>query len=150
MRLIIDGDGSPVKDTTIEVALEQVLDVLIVTSIDHYSLKEYPENVSFVYVDKGADAADYKIVQLIKAGDILVTQDYGLASLVLLKGVLVLHQLGYEYTKDNIDGLLEQRYFSAKVRKSGGHTKGPKAFTKADRETFKAKLIDLIQSMKPE
>lgn len=150
MRLIIDGDGSPVKDTTIEVALEQVLDVLIVTSIDHYSLKEYPENVSFVYVDKGADAADYKIVQLIKAGDILVTQDYGLASLVLPKGVLVLHQLGYEYTKDNIDGLLEQRYFSAKVRKSGGHTKGPKAFTKADRETFKAKLIDLIQSMKPE
>lgn len=150
MRLIIDGDGSPVKDTTIEVALEQVLDVLIVTSIDHYSLKEYPENVSFVYVDKGADAADYKIVQLIKAGDILVTQDYGLASLVLPKGVRVLHQLGYEYTKDNIDGLLEQRYFSAKVRKSGGHTKGPKAFTKADRETFKAKLIDLIQSMKPE
>ena len=150
MRLIIDGDGSPVKDTTIEVALEQVLDVVIVTSIDHYSLKEYPGNVSFVYVDKGADAADYKIVQLIKAGDILVTQDYGLASLVLPKGVRVLHQLGYEYTKDNIDGLLEQRYFSAKVRKSGGHTKGPKAFTKADRETFKSKLIDLIQSMKPE
>lgn len=150
MKLVIDGDGSPVKDTTIEVALEQVLDVLVVTSIDHYSLKEYPENVSFVYVDKGADAADYKIVQLIKTGDILVTQDYGLASLVLPKGVRVLHQLGYEYTKDNIDGLLEQRYFSAKVRKSGGHTKGPKAFTKADRETFKAKLIDLIQSIRSE
>ncbi|WP_271495194.1 YaiI/YqxD family protein [Enterococcus sp. 5H] len=150
MKLVIDGDGSPVKDTTIEVALEQLLDVLIVTSIDHYSLKEYPENVSFVYVDKGADAADYKIVQLIKTGDILVTQDYGLASLVLPKGVRVLHQLGYEYTKDNIDGLLEQRYFSAKVRKSGGHTKGPKTFTKADRETFKAKLIDLIQSMRSE
>lgn len=150
MKLVIDGDGSPVKDTTIEVALEQALDVLIVTSIDHYSLKEYPENVSFVYVDKGADAADYKIVQLIKTGDILVTQDYGLASLVLPKGVRVLHQLGYEYTKDNIDGLLEQRYFSAKVRKSGGHTKGPKAFTKADREMFKAKLIDLIQSMRSE
>lgn len=150
MKLVIDGDGSPVKDPTIEVAIEQALEVLIVTSIDHYSLKEYPENVSFVYVDKGADAADYKIVQLIKTGDILVTQDYGLASLVLPKGVRVLHQLGYEYTKDNIDGLLEQRYFSAKVRKSGGHTKGPKAFTKEDRETFKAKLIDLIQSMTSE
>ncbi|WP_086445101.1 YaiI/YqxD family protein [Candidatus Enterococcus lemimoniae] len=144
MRIFIDGDGSPVKDTTIDVALTHSLDVVIVTSIDHYSLKEYPKNVSFVYVDKGADAADYKIVQLIDKGDILVTQDYGLASLVLPKGVRVLHQLGYEYTGENMDGLLEQRYFSAKVRKSGGRTKGPKAFTQDDREKFRAKLVTLI------
>lgn len=82
---------------------------------------------------------------MIRSGDILVTQDYGLASLVLPKGVRVLHQLGYEYTGENIDGLLEQRYFSAKVRKSGGHTKGPKAFTQADRDKFKEKLIALIK-----
>ncbi|MGX7150682.1 YaiI/YqxD family protein [Enterococcus ureasiticus] len=144
MRIFIDGDGSPVKDTAIEVALAYSIEVVIVTSIDHYSLKEYPKNVSFVYVDKGADAADYKIVQLIKTDDVLVTQDYGLASLVLPKGVRVLHQLGYEYTGENMDGLLEQRYFSAKVRKSGGRTKGPKAFTQADREKFKENLVTLI------
>lgn len=144
MKIFIDGDGSPVKDSAIEIALIYSIDVVIVTSIDHYSLKEYPERVSFVYVDKGADAADYKIVQLIKNNDILVTQDYGLASLVLPKGVRVVHQLGYEYTGENMDGLLEQRYFSAKVRKSGGRTKGPKAFTQADREKFKEKLIELI------
>ena len=112
MKIFVDGDGSPVKETVIEVAVEKALDVVIVTSVDHYSLKDYPENVSFVYVDKGADAADFKIVQLIKKGDLLITQDYGLASLVLPKGVSVLHQLGYQYTKENIDGLLEQRYFS--------------------------------------
>ncbi|PZL74822.1 YaiI/YqxD family protein [Enterococcus plantarum] len=144
MKIFIDGDGSPVKETTIEVALAYSIDVVIVTSIDHYSLKEYPQNVSFVYVDKGADAADYKIVQLIKTGDVLVTQDYGLASLVLPKGARVMHQLGYEYTGENMDGLLEQRYFSAKVRKSGGRTKGPKAFTQADREKFKENLVELI------
>ncbi|WP_375178711.1 YaiI/YqxD family protein [Enterococcus rotai] len=144
MRIFIDGDGSPVKDTTIDVARTYSLDVVIVTSVDHFSLKEYPKNVSFVYVDKGADAADYKIVQLIGESDILVTQDYGLASLVLPKGVRVLHQLGYEYTGENMDGLLEQRYFSAKVRKSGGRTKGPKAFTQDDREKFRAKLVTLI------
>ncbi|MGX7202886.1 hypothetical protein BCR22_11130 [Enterococcus plantarum] len=144
MKIFIDGDGSPVKETTIEVALAYSIDVVIVTSIDHYSLKEYPQNVSFVYVDKGADAADYKIVQLIKTGDVLVTQDYGLASLVLPKGARVMHQLGYEYTGENMDGLLEQRYFSAKVRKSGSRTKGPKAFTQADREKFKANLVELI------
>lgn len=144
MKIFIDGDGSPVKDTTIEVALAALVEVVIVTSIDHYSLKEYPKNVSFVYVDKGADAADYKIVQLIQKDDILVTQDYGLASLVLPKGARVLHQLGYEYTGENMDGLLEQRYFSAKVRKSGGRTKGPKAFTQADRDKFKEKLLELL------
>lgn len=144
MKIFIDGDGSPVKDTAIEVALVYSIEVVIVTSIDHYSLKEYPKNVSFVYVDKGADAADYKIVQLIKSDDILVTQDYGLASLVLPKRVRVLHQLGYEYTGENMDGLLEQRYFSAKVRKSGGRTKGPKTFTQADRDNFKEKLVELL------
>ncbi|BDQ63009.1 hypothetical protein EfsSVR2332_30870 [Enterococcus faecalis] len=66
MKIFVDGDGSPVKETVIEVAVEKALDVVIVTSVDHYSLKDYPENVSFVYVDKGADAADFKIVQLIK------------------------------------------------------------------------------------
>ena len=70
----VDGDGSPVKETVIEVAVEKALDVVIVTSVDHYSLKDYPENVSFVYVDKGADAADFKIVQLIKRGSFNYTR----------------------------------------------------------------------------
>lgn len=145
MKIFVDGDGSPVKETVIEVAEEKALDVVIVTSVDHYSLKDYPENVSFVYVDKGADAADFKIVQLIKKGDLLITQDYGLASLVLPKGVLVLHQLGYQYTKENIDGLLEQRYFSGQIRRKGGRTKGPKPFTDQDRITFKQALIELVE-----
>lgn len=145
MRLFIDGDGSPVKDTTIEVALIYKLEVVIVTSIDHYSRKEYPAIVSFVYVDKGSEAADYRIVQLIRKNDLLVTQDYGLASLVLPKGVFVLHQLGREYTVETIDSLLEQRYFSAKVRKSGGRTKGPKPFTAQNRADFRQKLIEMIE-----
>jgi uncharacterized protein YaiI (UPF0178 family) len=146
MKIFIDGDGSPVKDSAVEIAANNGIAVVIVTSIDHYSLKEYPANVSFVYVDKGADAADYKIVQLIKKDDILITQDYGLASLVLPKGVTVLHQSGDQYTAENIDNLLEQRHFGAKIRKSGGRTKGPKAFTQADREAFKAALTTFLQN----
>ncbi|MBP1046805.1 YaiI/YqxD family protein [Enterococcus sp. BWM-S5] len=145
MKIFIDGDGSPVKEAAIEIAQRYQLEVTIVTSVDHYSLKEYPEAVSFVYVDKGADSADFRILKLIQKGDILITQDYGLASLVLPKGAFVLHQLGREYTKETIDQLLEQRYFSAKVRKSGGRTKGPKPFTEGDRTAFKEKLIEVIQ-----
>jgi len=148
MKIFIDGDGSPVKAATIEVGISFKKEIVIVTSIDHYSLKEYPQSVSFIYVDKGTDAADYKIVQLIQPGDILVTQDYGLASLVLPKGVRVLHQLGYEYTSDSINELLEQRYFSAKIRKSGGRTKGPKPFTDDDRSFFKNKLIEVLLTVK--
>lgn len=144
MKLFIDGDGSPVKDAAIAVAYTFSIPVVIVTSIDHYSTKEYTGQVQFVYVDQGADAADYRIVQLIQAKDILITQDYGLAALVLPKGVRVLHHLGYEYTKETIDGLLEQRYFSAKIRKSGEHTKGPKPFTKEDSEAFKKALTTLL------
>lgn len=146
MKIFIDGDGSPVKEATIKIAEEQHLAVVIVTSVDHYTRKEYPEFVSFVYVDKGSDAADYKIVSLIQAGDILVTQDYGLASLVLGKKVRVLHQWGKEYTESNIDSMLEQRYHSAKLRKAGMRTKGPKAFTEEDRQNFCDQLRKILTS----
>ena len=148
MKIFIDGDASPVKEACIAVGVSQGLEVVIVTSIDHYSLKEYPAGVSIVYVDKGQDAADYRILELIGKGDILVTQDYGLASLALPKGAFVLHQLGREYTAESIDQLLEQRYFSAKVRKSGGRTKGPKPFTPQDREHFKQQLAAVIRREK--
>ena len=119
--------------------------MVIVTSVDHYSLKDYPENVSFVYVDKGADAADFKIVQLIKKGDLLITQDYGLASLVLPKKARVFHHNGTEYLPETIDFLLGQRYLGTQMRKAGKRTKGPKPFTKEDRQQFKQVLEQEIK-----
>lgn len=146
MRLVIDGDGSPVKDTTIEVAKKFSLPVVIVTSIDHYSTKEYPEFVDFIYVDRGADSADFKIVSVIKPEDILVTQDYGLASLTLVKAAHVMHQSGMEYTAMNIDSLLTQRFIGSKMRQAKQRTKGPRPFTNEDRTHFKKVLEDLISS----
>lgn len=144
MRLIIDGDGSPVKDTSIEIAEQFELEVVIVTSIDHYSTKEYPKFVKFVYVDRGMDAADYKIVSLIQPDDILITQDYGLASLTISKAAHVLHQSGMEYTMNNIDALLGQRYISNKMRQAKQRTKGPKPYTEADREQFRQALLRIV------
>lgn len=136
MRLIIDGDGSPVKEEVIRLGREYHLPVIIVTSVDHYTIKEYPEFVDFIYVDKGADRADYRIVQEVHKDDWVITQDYGLASLVLGKKARVFHHSGKEYTFDNIDELLTQRYLGAQMRKAGKRTKGPKPFTKEDREAF--------------
>ncbi|MDN6640124.1 MAG: YaiI/YqxD family protein [Tetragenococcus sp.] len=144
MRLVIDGDGSPVKEEVIQLGERFRLPVLIVTSIDHYTNKEEPDFVRFIYVDKGAERADYEIVKLIAANDILITQDYGLASLALPKGARVFHQSGEEYKKETIDMLLNQRYMSAQMRKAGKKTKGPKAFTQKDREHFFAVLNDIL------
>ncbi|MZM09445.1 YaiI/YqxD family protein, partial [Bifidobacterium pseudocatenulatum] len=69
--------------------------------------------------------------------DFLVTQDYGLASLVLPKGVRVFHQSGKEFDESNIGSLLEQRYHSGKMRKAGLRTRGPKPFTKEDHAAFR-------------
>lgn len=145
MRLVIDGDGSPVKDSTIVLAKKYSLPVIIVTSIDHYSKKEYPDFVEFIYVDRGADSADFKIVSLIQPEDLLITQDYGLASLTLPKAAHVLHQTGMEYTKMNIDTLLTQRYIGSKMRQANQRTKGPKPFTAGDRSHFEGVLEGLIQ-----
>lgn len=136
MRFIIDGDGSPVKNEVIQLARQFQLPVVIVTSVDHFTNKDYPAHVSFIYVDKGADRADYRIVKEIQPGDWVITQDYGLASLVLGKQARVFHHSGKEYTAANIDELLTQRFMGAQLRKAGKRTKGPKPFTAQDREQF--------------
>jgi uncharacterized protein YaiI (UPF0178 family) len=144
MKLFIDGDGSPVKNEAMEIASAYGIETVLVTSIDHYSDKETPENVRIVYVDKGFDSADFKIMSMIKRGDVLVTQDYGLASLALAKGARVLHHYGFEYTNQNIDNLLANRYMGQMERKSGGRTKGPKSYTAADRDHFEVKLNEML------
>jgi uncharacterized protein YaiI (UPF0178 family) len=144
MRIFIDGDGSPVKKDTIAIAGEFGLEVTIVTSVDHYSLTELPDYVKMVYVDKGADSADFRIVALISTGDILVTQDYGLASLVLPKGAIVIHQTGFIYDNSNMNNLLESRYMGQMIRKSGKRTKGPKKFTEQNHLDFQNKLREIL------
>jgi uncharacterized protein YaiI (UPF0178 family) len=75
--------------------------------------------------DKGADSVDFALVNRVAAGDVVITQDYGLASMCLAKGARVLHQDGWEYTAWNIDALLFQRHASREYRAAGGRTKGP-------------------------
>lgn len=137
MKIIIDADASPVKNEIIQLAQEFELEVVFVSSIAHYSNEIYPDFVRTVYVEKGADQADFKIVQLAQKGDVIVTQDYGLASLLLPKGCYVVHHKGQAYTDENIDQLLQSRHLNALRRQSGERTKGPRPFTQEDRQIFK-------------
>jgi uncharacterized protein len=145
MKIYVDADASPAKDIVISVAKVFTIRVVLVKSINHFSHDEEMEGVETVYVDTGADAADYRIMQLAEKGDLIITQDYGLASLGLGKGCLVLHHKGFAYTNKNIDQLLQTRHLSAKARRSGQRTKGPKPYTDEDRQKFRDLLENTIQ-----
>lgn len=145
MKIYIDADACPVQTEVIELGAKYTIPVVLVKSISHFSHDELPAHVETVYVDKGAEMADFKIIQLIKSGDIIITQDYGLASICLGKNTTVLHQKGFRYTNENIDQLLTTRHHSAMARRAGHRTKGPKAFTNEDREKFTRLLDRIIQ-----
>jgi uncharacterized protein YaiI (UPF0178 family) len=149
MKIYVDADACPVKDVVISEGRKAKIPVILVTSFSHFSHAEQPAGVEIIYVDSGADAADYRIMKLAGRGDLIVTQDYGLASLGLAKGCIVLHHKGHRYTNENIDQLLQTRYLSAMARKGGKRTKGPKPFTTEDREKFRELFKKAIRDRGP-
>ena len=122
MKILIDADGCPVVRLTISVAKEYGIQAVIFCDTSH---EFHEDGVKTVTVDKGADSADFKIVNCMDAGDLVVTQDYGLAAMVLSKNGIALTQNGLEITSANIDSLLASRYAAKKARMSKKHLKGP-------------------------
>ena len=145
-QIIIDGDACPVVSSVIELTQETGIFVTIIRSFSHFSTQIDPEHVRTVYVDDGPESVDYKIVQLASSEDIVITQDYGLASLLLNKVKFVMHHKGFLFNDDNIQQLLDQRYINAQIRKQGGRHKGPPPFTKQDRQHFEHQFKLLIQT----
>ncbi|MCQ4086137.1 YaiI/YqxD family protein [Saccharibacillus sp. JS10] len=145
MRVLVDADACPVKNE-IKIAAKQ-FDVLVilVSSYDHALREE--EGIQVVKVDRGKESADLYIVNHLRAGDVVVTQDYGLAALVLAKRAYALSERGVIYDADNIEFLLDRRHTSAKIRRGGGRTKGPKKFTTEDRDTFSEKFLKLLHDL---
>src|SRR5690625_1919473 len=144
MKIYVDADASPVQNEVISVAEKYTIPVVLVKSFSHFSHDELPAHVKTIYVDKGADVADFEIMKLAKRNDIIITQDYGLASLCLGKGCIVLHHKGFQYTNKNIDRLLSIRHASAIARRGGYRTKGPKPYTEEERTKFSQLLRHII------
>ena len=147
MNIIVDGDACPVISEVIDCAQYRNCVVTIVRSYHHYTTSEYPSFVTIKYVDDGPDAVDFEIVKNSLMHDIVITQDYGLASLLLNKNVIVVHHTGLIIDHDNIDRLLIQRYESAKIRRQHqkSYIKGPKKLTTQDKNMFKKKLLQIIE-----
>lgn len=144
MKIFIDADGCPVVDITLEIAEKYGLDVSIICDTAH---EFRHKNARVITVDKGADSADFKLVNMLEKGDIAVTQDYGLAAMCLSKKAYAINQNGLVYTDENIDGLLMQRYVTKKLKNSGGRIKGPKKRTDEMNEQFRRALEDLLTKL---
>lgn len=144
MRIIIDGDACPQSVMKIceRNAKKYNIDLKIVVDTDHNITSDY----EVIIVENGNDAVDYKIVQIFQNKDILVTQDYGLASLVLPKAKGIVHTSGFEINSFNIDILLQTRYISQRIRKTGARTKGPSKRSKEQDKEFEKILVRIILS----
>ena len=121
-RLLIDADACPVVEIALRAARARGVEVLLVCDDAHEMRREGARTVT---VARGADSADLRLVNLLEPGDIVVTQDYGLAALCLARAARVLDQNGRVYDESNIDALLSMRHLAAKARRAGGRMKGP-------------------------
>ena len=146
MRTIyIDADACPVTHIAEEIARRHGIPVTILCDTNHVMYSDYS---TIKLIGAGADAVDLALINLCKAGDIVITQDYGVAALALGKGALAVHQSGKCFTDDNIGGLLMDRHLAKKARRSGKHhLKGPAKRTEEDDHRFAESFERLITEL---
>jgi len=142
MRVLVDADACPVKEIIVRLAKQQGIPVTMLVDTSHQLNDSYS---TVITVDKAADSVDFALMSLLTSDDIVVTQDYGLAAMVIGKGAKAINQNGMVFTNDNMDRLLMERHIGAKVRRGGGRTKGPTKRTKEDNGRFETALIKLLE-----
>lgn len=141
MIIFVDADGCPVVNISIKVAKENNIDIVVVKNYAVVLNDDYAEVVT---VDISRDSADYYIANRIKPGDILVSQDHGLAAMCIAKGAICINQNGYIINTENIDGMLNRRHLNQKLRREQKiYTKFKKRNPQADKD-FENSLRRLI------
>ncbi len=144
-KVLIDADACPVWRIAVKICRELEFDYVLVCDVSH----QFKEEFNVVYVDGGADAADYKIVALTNKNDVVITQDYGLATMILSKSAHAINQNGMIYNDKNIMSLLEARAFNAKMRRQKkAHLKGPKKRVEDQDVSFRDSFTNLLNSIK--
>ena len=140
-KILIDADGCPVVDLTIRIARGGGIQCIILCDTSHFFERDGAVTVT---VSKGADAVDFALVNMVLPGDVVVTQDYGLAAMCLAKKAVPVSQDGMVYTGENIGALLEQRAMAQKVRRGGRRLSGPSKRTDEQNAAFASALSGLI------
>lgn len=144
MKIFVDADACPVVDIVEDVATKYNIPVTLLCDTNHVLTSDYSE---VIVVGAGADAVDYKLISICHRGDIVVTQDYGVAAMALGKGAYAIHQSGKWYTDENIDQMLMERHLNKKARRasSRNHIKGPRKRTEEDDQRFAESFEKLLR-----
>ncbi|HEX3029674.1 MAG TPA: YaiI/YqxD family protein, partial [Clostridia bacterium] len=143
MKILVDADACPVKDIIIRIA--GVNGIKVVMFIDTSHILNY-ETAEIVTVDKARDSVDIALTNRTNKGDIVVTQDYGVAAMSLAKGAYAINQNGLIYNESNMDRLLFERHLSGKLRRSGAKSPSMKKRTKENDECFRKAFTALIDN----
>ena len=141
MTILIDADGCPVVDLTLQIAKQFSIPVIILCDTSHQIEREGAQTMVF---DKGIDSVDFALVNRVKPGDVVITHADGLASMCLAKCARVLNQNGLEYTADNMEALMLQRYENKKLLRAGKHPKGSPKRTKEQDVRFADTLEKIL------
>lgn len=144
MRILIDADGCPVVDIACDVARSTNTECLILCDTSHVFSKQGAQTIT---VSKGADSVDFALVNMLKQGDIVITQDYGLAAMCLARKAIPINQDGMIYNDNNIDALLLARHNAKKIRNSGGRLKGPSKRMQSQNDAFRQKFEKIISEL---
>ena len=147
MQIFGDADACPVVAIIEKIAKDNSVPVMLLCDTNHVLSSTYSK---VVVVGAGADAVDYKLISICHKGDIVVSQDYGVAAMALGKGAYAIHQSGKWYTNNNIDQMLMERHLNKKARRSShkNHIKGPKKRTEEDDVRFAQsfeKMLMMVQ-----
>ena len=123
MQIFVDADACPVVGIVETIAEKYNISTTLLCDTNHILYSDYSE---VIVVGAGADAVDYKLISICHKGDVVVSQDYGVAAMALGKGAYAIHQSGKWYTNDNIDQMLMERHLNKKARRSShkNHMKG--------------------------
>ena len=143
MQIFIDADACPVVGIVETIAEKYNISTTLLCDTNHILYSDYSE---VIVVGAGADAVDYKLISICHKGDVVVSQDYGVAAMALGKGAYAIHQSGKWYTNEKIDQMLMERHLNKKARRSShkNHIKGPRKRTEEDDVRFAQSFEKLI------
>lgn len=143
MKILVDADACPVTRIVEKIAKKYDLECILLCDTNHVLSSEYSE---VKVIGAGADAVDFALLNICSKGDIVVTQDYGVAAMILGKGAYGIHQSGKWYTNENIDQMLLERHLAKKARMGKGkkHLKGPAKRKDEDDRRFEESLERLV------
>ena len=144
-RVIIDADACPrgAASTVRRLQGRFGYEVVTVASVNH-TVETWGPWHAHVQVGSEPQSADLAVANRARRGDVVITQDWGLAALVLGRGSQAISPDGHTFRPETIELLLEERHIKAKVRRGGGRTRGPRPRTGEDDLRFERTLLEAL------